>query len=247
MEIKDFYEEITPKLTEQHSFFVQLSLRSFIHDPSSEASDILNEYWNDPEKKETMMVALWGAFHTTTQTALGGTTSYSSGVSYAGARINSQTTQPVVGFWNQMDRDMENLRLPGYYYDLVDKWGVSTGPPYINPAVIAMFHDMTDIKDMPLCLGFIDSVSQSHSYIPGAAELVEQWSQWEVSDTGDYYFSNLLRERATEALDAIRMRERIRTQSRELLLKLAAGEITPDDLLPTPVPWVWENGKYVQR
>jgi hypothetical protein len=56
-----------------------------------------------------------------------------------------------------------------------------------------------------------------------------------------------LKRDATKALEPARPQDKIHKQSRELLLQLADGTITPDNLLPKPVPWVWVDGKYVQK
>ena len=105
--------------------------------------------------------------------------------------------------------------------------------PTVNPAVIEFFKDVTDDR---LCIGFINRTWNTD--IPDAAELMEKWCESE---------NNQLRVRAAEALVAIRMRESYRRQSRDLLLQLAEGTVTPDELLPKSVPWIWVDGKYIQR
>ena len=207
-DIGDYYNEIDTANVEEHPQFVMFSLNALVRDPSPEAGDILKDYWNDPDKKEKLMSALGSNF---------------------------VVFQSIGGGFNYQLGDRGSVRLPGFYYDLVD---ATVHYPFsdmtsVNPAVVEMFREITDVQ---FCIGFINTTADI--YVPGAADLVETWSHSE---------DKRLRERATDALAAIRMRERIRTQSRELLMQLVAGKITPDDLLPKTAPWVWENGKYVQK
>ena len=103
----------------------------------------------------------------------------------------------------------------------------------LNPVIMELFNE---VEDAELCTFFIHIAAGK--YMPGMVELLEKWSE---SDDEN------LRVNALVELDAARKLAAIHTQSRELLLQLAAGKMTPDDLLPKPQAWTWQDGKYVKK
>ena len=130
-----------------------------------------------------------------------------------------------------IDRDRDQIGMYLAQHPVEYAWMVEF--KNLNPVMMEIFNE---IEDAELCMIFIHIVSGK--YKPGVVELLEKWSE---SD------DEKLRVNALVELDAARKLAAIHTQSRELLLRLAAGKMTPDDLMPKPQAWTWQDGKYVKK
>lgn len=73
---------------------------------------------------------------------------------------------------------------------------------------------------------------------PRVEQILEKWSQTE---------NPIEQQRFTHALENWRKRKEIQEQTKKLFHELVEEKILPDDLLTPQTPWVWKDGKYVQK
>jgi hypothetical protein len=130
----------------------------------------------------------------------------------------------------------QRIRLPGTYtnmnvsnYYFRDVLPQAQLPEYF----VALFDELNDPK---VCVNLPDLLSNVET--PEAVALLTKWSQSE---------SSLLKRRASESLEFLSLRMKLKTDRRRLFADLVSGKITPDDLLLPTKPFVWKEGKYVEK
>ncbi len=131
---------------------------------------------------------------------------------------------------------VRRVRLPGTYVDM----NLAEGDfKRIKPEkklpeyFVALFDEPTDPK---VCVGLPSLLADVET--PEAVALLKKWSSSS---------SSLLKRRATESLDILSARMKLKEDRRKLFADLVAGKITPDDLLLPTKPFVWDGEKYVRK
>jgi len=126
------------------------------------------------------------------------------------------------------------VRLPGTYtsLNLADGGFQSIKPKERLPEYfVALFDELDDPRT---CVPLPSLLSDVET--PEALALLTRWS---ASD------SSLLARRASESLEHLSLRMKLKDDRRRLFNDLVAGKITPDDLLLPTKPLVWDGERYV--
>jgi hypothetical protein len=108
-------------------------------------------------------------------------------------------------------------------------------PDYVFDALEGLKFENMPLSSLSLVLSFCPS--------PKAEQLLKKWSQMEEEVKEEY---KTQKQNFANDLKFWRERKTIREQKKELFQKLVKEEITPNDLLPSPPPWIWTKDGYVQ-
>ena len=136
---------------------------------------------------------------------------------------------------NRVPTSDDSFYVSDYYPPNHENFAFMQSYLFPNPVMVEFFNE---VEDAELCRPFAHRAAFCGKYLPGLVTLLDKWIA--DSELGIWEGTRL-------EMPRLRKLEAIHTQSRELFLQIAAGKMTPDDLLPKPEAWTWQDGKYVKK
>jgi len=225
--IEDFLVEYNALFNDSAKKIKLTILQLLFFDKSPEAANILTKTWAKESEREDFVFALKRHF-------LGDFYQPLKQKEFQFA-VDADTNQPVMalGPFVEPPKDDDDIRFPGLYYNVIKEGEGLSFSNVLSPALFPIFEQLTDTE---LSLHLARRLLSEDS--PESVAVLRKWSE---SD------NKRLKTAATESLEGLLFRQKIRDESKQLFHELVAGTITPDDLLPKTQPWVWEDGKYIQK
>ncbi len=216
--IEEFFVDYDGALVTSCAHLKTATISILCRDESPEAGNILERLWNDPVERDVLLDTL-----ANDQAA--------SFADWVNQRIISANT------YDYTARAYGSLTLPGFYYDLKDM-NVQTAAAEREKTVLSRktVSLLAKLDDPKRCAGLVWLLQGIDREDAGA--LLKTWAD------SDYL---VLKNLAASEYKAYEFHERIRLQCQTLLAQLLQGECGPDDLIPQPQPWVWEDGKYISQ
>ncbi len=205
-------------------FFVQtLFFKEFFNDPD-ESAKMLQSIWADPDTKRIVLAALERQFMEELR------------IQQAWNRRQMDEARQNRRFREEAnladETSVARMRIPGVYgiYDSFSNQSVSL---QFSAALYPIFQELSELDQEELCINIARELASQDS-----SAVLEQLQTWSESE------NPRLKRAAGETLQGALLREKIRSESKALFLDLATGKIRPDDLLPEPSEWVWQDGAY---
>ncbi len=223
--LEDFFAEFVENDTAMSDKIALLQIlfyQPFFEKPE-EAAELLRKIWNDPEQRKDVLTALSRQFYAANNF-----------MNFNLIQETERGKRAVVATKGRVKSNSEDsgaLRIPGVYGDFSDRDNSSKTTLKFSEALYPIFEELTDEE---ICIPITRLLAFQNP--PRAIEVLKKWAALD---------NPRIQKAATETLAELELREKIRSESKRLFLELATGKITPDDLIPKPTPWVWQDGKYV--